>query len=1456
MSTFVANKRNLLVDIYDYSGNKVCPLFDSRVDIEGQATNVKITRERNGWKELSFTIPSDDYRFKYLIADYRLKVVENDGKPPCDPYDWYLITKPTVNHTGHAKTINVTAGHISQLLKTKNLSLEFSDKEGNNVGRADQLLGTVLDGTGWSPGTVAEFREDKYPNELKYRSLVASTKTGAFKLVQNICDLFEAKPIYHGYNKTVDLVPLNPFAKKTDEEIIRSLGYEDVFELHYGKNVKTISRTLNTENLCTKLYAYGAYGKNVDEGGYCGIDECTHTEYTFTVKDGEELAAGSTYYFAVVDSTGTLVNKHFTLTNALSAGAELTWSEFDPASMMYIWDETNEHAEHIYAGIEGECIYSDDAAEEDNLVVLEKEEVLNNFSFLMDFSYYVDAGLFTDEMLQALAAYQRNGVELLSIINEASTAFANDYTELTSLIGTVDYVKLNVDSIENDDGHIQLVLDDEQKVIYYTDYYNKMENHFKWRKALSIKANGDPLNEEASVIYCIWTDGAGAATGKYSKYYIKSMDDEADPYVLTLFGQYDPTDFEDCEFYLLKSNSVTGYLGAYEAFDEAAVQELDSQTTSVTVKHPTIFSTVEPEITESESSFDYPVPEWVVGYNNQYAWWWKFYEGYCTTPSELYFCWKSEGDDEWKLVTCSEDEPTVSPTEDGVYYYNRRKAKLYRAVDGEWVYLDDDNQQRVTLLFSTVYMYGQKRDQYYKGLYQTYITSVDGAVPGSEDAAYLALTEEPADWDENYENYYRKDSVTGHYRKNTTSRFDAGLVYKYVGFEPGNYYVENPYDDLWCFTSDQKATQFSYDTTDGFMTVRFNDGLTAETTVDVKTINKTAVKRHPENAMGKAVWENGTLDENSGEKEDTDYVRTNFCEVYPNLTYTITSDTPTSTNITVHFYTKNHAKNGTPAIISYPTQNTFVTPENTAYVRIVTPAASGFQFANNKIQAPHWDTAIIVGEYNDIYYKAEGLETVDGQCKGLAYFITHFYELTDKVYLEDYQTMKTAQDEYNEFESNFKDAIGDMYREGYWQKADYVNGDEDKLYADALDNLKQISQPEATYNVDYVDLFDVQFGEDKVKWPDFDENVAIHLIDESIGINKWAYLDKVIKCYTDPKQTQITINTNLTTCAQHSFTDVLQNIANVASEVKGKTEVYDRAEAISSSGTIKSISIDGPINTDTTTLQGGSSTWYTDKDGNIVLETADGQGAMKLTGSGFCISNGKDKYGDWIWSTAANSNGLNATAITTGFLDAQRILADSITAREIAAQSITAEEISARAITAEKIDTEAITTDKIEAGAVITSKIGNGVGNEIDISQNETSINHDTKISFVVGEDENSNLIITDRGMNFIGDNLEAHLPPDGHIMYLIDKTGEWMEFNDSGLVLARNSDEAYYATRIADDGFFIHYRKDVMEKPVVETPIVGQFTAKGLETRGVTIGSVRAAATSSGGWVWQWEED
>jgi len=177
---------------------------------------------------------------------------------------------------------------------------------------------------------------------------------------------------------------------------------------------------------------------------------------------------------------------------------------------------------------------------------------------------------------------------------------------------------------------------------------------------------------------------------------------------------------------------------------------------------------------------------------------------------------------------------------------------------------------------------------------------------------------------------------------------------------------------------------------------------------------------------------------------------------------------------------------------------------------------------------------------------------------------------------------------------------------------------------------------------------------------------AAHLVDPDIDINLWAYFDKIAKCYDQPQKTTITINTNLTTMGQHSFTDVLTHIAEVAGEVKGKETLYSRASAITSSGQMAAERLEGKIDANKLRITGGSSTWYTDSRGNQVFESSDGLSAMTLTGNGFAIANSKNIWGEWNWRTFGTGEGFTADEIIAGYLSAERIEAGTITTDHLA----------------------------------------------------------------------------------------------------------------------------------------------------------------------------------------------
>ena len=428
----------------------------------------------------------DNYRLDYLIADYKIRLVDDEGT------DWYLISEPSVRHSNLSKNVTVTAGHIAQLLKTKNLALEFSDDEGNNIGTASALLDCILEGTGWTAGTVYRFVEEDDPNTEKVRTLNASVKTGAFKLISKMCDLFDAKPVYHGDTKTVDIVPMNPFSEPENGGLPAIEDDRIVAELNYSRNVKSVTRTLNTENIVTRLYAYGSYGD--DTTGYCGIDEIAHYEYYFGNNTENVVAAGTECAFTYLDKNNLQKTIYFVAGNELPIGAyDLVYSDRDPASMMYVWHSWTETVNNEEVVHEAAYRVYDKPVTVNPVVLTEDPNrlgpnpVISYNSSLMDFTYYNKIGLLSDDALLTIAKYQRHSPALLEAAQSAAAAYAEKNGELSEIIGSVDFCKLAVASCDSTgSGYAKLTLDTTvhgDGVIYRTDYDKRKIDQFKWRIA-------------------------------------------------------------------------------------------------------------------------------------------------------------------------------------------------------------------------------------------------------------------------------------------------------------------------------------------------------------------------------------------------------------------------------------------------------------------------------------------------------------------------------------------------------------------------------------------------------------------------------------------------------------------------------------------------------------------------------------------------------------------------------------------------------------------------------------------------------------------------------------------------------------------------------------------------------------------------------------------------------------
>lgn len=1240
--------RKLQIDVCDYTNKIVCPIYSNQTDVSGQATEVFINYERNGWKELTFKLPTkiyteegeeENFRLRYIIADYRIRVVTDYET------DWFLITKDSVRHEAFSKNMQVTAGHISRLLKNRSLDLEFSDDEGNNVGTARELVETILEGTGWKVGKVADFYEEDGVT-VKIRSLNAPVKTGAFRLIEQVCELFEAKPVYHAEDdegkKSVDILPMNPFSELEPGEIPEAVhpGAEEnrkylvdskVIELHYDRYIKNLERTTDTENISTRLYGYGSYGDYVTK--YCSVQTASHWEYKYVITG--EITEGTEYRIKDKD----WVTRYFT-PSGLAVNDVLIWSMLDVNSRSYVWNENQRVAYKLYS----------EAKDYDAAVNLEyeAEEVTNYFPFLSDYSYYEKVGLLTDEMFQEVAKYQRdmaqyykNAIEAQAVINETNIALTYVGIPFSG------YLKLDVEPMQEEGSTFTIRWTEEHPdgVLYRSDYYNQEKKYFQWHVAQSLKANGDPTSGAASILYILKKNTDPI---QWQAVYLKDIDGRVHtedgkeihdgydyalseggrPHVITAWGKFQIE--EGDSVYLFCRNDINGRLGALFSKDEAALRNLEDNSK--------LYSSLKSESNPTYFvNWNEPLPE--INFS-EFGWCYRYDSRNYDQPGVLYFSWPARGDEDenhkkvWKNVYISDSKPAPS---DGDYFYNFKMKTLWHGEEGGWYHLEAvPDETRIAQMFGTVLMNCRERDKVYKGLYENY--------------------------------YYQTPYL----------------------LPVANYAMPTAFGLYWLFSTDQNVEPES----SLRLNTLYNHLYQDNDITHIRAVQATpfdALIYPEENDMAGAKFFQGSIYINDPDKNGTDMAtdrafRSNFIPIWPNETYVYSL--PQDTCFIV-LYDAN--RNYLSSILNLVSQGEFSTSVETEYSEIVDPHSyAKYKLAKYmKIVVPN--TAATEDEMKSTYYirlkehnkcvfydekKYQILEPVtyseNEEPTGINVQLRKFRDLTDKLYNEDIPALNTAQKAIIDANNDQAEVLGDILREGFWQDDSYVQGDEERLYNDCLDNLKKAAQPEIQYSFDFLDLYgsnvEDEYGLEElsnIEWPDIQITDAAHLIDPEIGVNQWAYIDKLNKCYDQPWKTTIEVNTQLTLMGQHEFKDVMARIAEVASETKGKQQIYSRAANITPEGTISGDKVEGEINTGNVQITGQG--WKTDERGNMILESADGLAAIMFNGSGLSISNRKNEDGDWIWRELGTGFGLNADTISTGFLKGERIESHTITADKLMA---------------------------------------------------------------------------------------------------------------------------------------------------------------------------------------------
>ena len=242
-------------------------------------------------------------------------------------------------------------------------------------------------------------------------------------------------------------------------------------------------------------------------------------------------------------------------------------------------------------------------------------------------------------------------------------------------------------------------------------------------------------------------------------------------------------------------------------------------------------------------------------------------------------------------------------------------------------------------------------------------------------------------------------------------------------------------------------------------------------------------------------------------------------------------------------------------------------------------------------------------------------------------------------------------------EATFISAMGYMLRDGSWSNNNYTIGQEVFLYCDGVDMTRQMSHPETDYSFDYV-----RVAEDfDVPAEDIEINAIFKLYDPELQIDDKMFIRSITRGVDDKSLGKITVSNQDITLTGNDLGSLLSRMSQLADLIEQKNALYERAKALSNDGTLFADRLNGQIDLLKTKLLSTTSNWYTDENGNIVFLSADGTGAMMLSGAGFMLASSKGEDGEWEWRAFGDSHGFTADEIVAGFISAERIEAGSIT---------------------------------------------------------------------------------------------------------------------------------------------------------------------------------------------------
>lgn len=151
-----------------------------------------------------------------------------------------------------------------------------------------------------------------------------------------------------------------------------------------------------------------------------------------------------------------------------------------------------------------------------------------------------------------------------------------------------------------------------------------------------------------------------------------------------------------------------------------------------------------------------------------------------------------------------------------------------------------------------------------------------------------------------------------------------------------------------------------------------------------------------------------------------------------------------------------------------------------------------------------------------------------------AYYVVELDELN--------KSRESALISQENIEANFAIAMGDLLKDGYWNNSNYAIGQEQFLYEDAVDMIKQMSKPEVSYSISRVSMSEV-LGHPVLP---LDLNSEIRIYDPDLGINDLAYISSITRYLDKPENDTVEVSTNDITLTGLSLDSILSRITKLA----------------------------------------------------------------------------------------------------------------------------------------------------------------------------------------------------------------------------------------------------------------------------------------------------------------------